>query len=259
MIFERRQAGGVIGWTAAIAAFGPFVFGVMFATGNAQILYWLGFVSCMIGAVITWYYYARPGAEKPSDGGGRWARCGDRAHRRILRCLRAGPTIRPRHWNGPRRWEHHEPISDSQPRSIAEPRCATGVASPPARREATSRCSWAGALVSWVSVTVGSGDSARPRSESISGAPKLRRATMALCGLPGSPNSQASAIWASAIGCPAEPPHCRSKTCLPTAPPRCANGRPGPPQCRRWSSRRRRSPPPAGSDRRGRPTCPQPG
>ena len=66
MIFERRQAGGVIGWTAAIAAFGPFVFGVMFATGNAQILYWLGFVSCMIGAVITWYYYARPGAEKPS-------------------------------------------------------------------------------------------------------------------------------------------------------------------------------------------------
>ena len=28
MIFERRQAGGVIGWTAAIAAFGPFLFGV---------------------------------------------------------------------------------------------------------------------------------------------------------------------------------------------------------------------------------------
>ncbi len=38
MIFEPRQAGGVIGWTAAIAAFGPFVFGVMFATGNAQLL-----------------------------------------------------------------------------------------------------------------------------------------------------------------------------------------------------------------------------
>ena len=28
MIFERRQAGGVIGWTAAIAAFGPFFFGI---------------------------------------------------------------------------------------------------------------------------------------------------------------------------------------------------------------------------------------
>lgn len=66
MIFERRQAGGVIGWTAAIAAFGPFIFGVMFATAHAQMLFWLGFVSCLSGAVITWYYYARPGAEKPS-------------------------------------------------------------------------------------------------------------------------------------------------------------------------------------------------
>lgn len=66
MIFEPRQAGGVIGWTAAIAAFGPFVFGVMFATGNVQLLYWLGTVSCLIGAVITWHFYARPGAEKPS-------------------------------------------------------------------------------------------------------------------------------------------------------------------------------------------------
>ena len=66
MIFEPRQAGGVIGWTAAIAAFGPFVFGVMFATGNAQLLYWLGTLSCGIGAVLTWWFYARPGAEKPS-------------------------------------------------------------------------------------------------------------------------------------------------------------------------------------------------
>ena len=66
MIFEPRQAGGVIGWTAAIAAFGPFVFGVMFATGNTQLLYWLGTVSCLIGAWITWHFYARPGAEKPS-------------------------------------------------------------------------------------------------------------------------------------------------------------------------------------------------
>jgi NNP family nitrate/nitrite transporter-like MFS transporter len=66
MIFEPRQAGGVIGWTAAIAAFGPFVFGVMFATGNTQLLYWLGTFTCIIGAIVTWYYYARPGAEKPS-------------------------------------------------------------------------------------------------------------------------------------------------------------------------------------------------
>lgn len=66
MIFEPRQAGGVIGWTAAIAAFGPFVFGLMFASGNVQALYWLGTATCLVGAVLAWWYYARPGAEKPS-------------------------------------------------------------------------------------------------------------------------------------------------------------------------------------------------
>lgn len=66
MIFEPRQAGGVIGWTAAVAAFGPFVFGVMFASFNAAYLFWFGAFVCVIGAGITWYYYARPGAEKPS-------------------------------------------------------------------------------------------------------------------------------------------------------------------------------------------------
>ena len=35
MIFERRQAGGVIGWTAAIAAFGPFFFGIGLTTLGA--------------------------------------------------------------------------------------------------------------------------------------------------------------------------------------------------------------------------------
>mgnify|MGYP003586402609 CR=1 FL=1 len=66
MIFERRQAGGVIGWTAAIAAFGPFVFGLMFALGHPELIFYLGVVTCLIGAWITWWYYARPGAEKPS-------------------------------------------------------------------------------------------------------------------------------------------------------------------------------------------------
>ena len=66
MIFEPRQAGGVIGWTAAIAAFGPFVFGLMFAIGYPELMYWIGVVTCLIGAAVTWWFYARPGAEKPS-------------------------------------------------------------------------------------------------------------------------------------------------------------------------------------------------
>jgi NNP family nitrate/nitrite transporter-like MFS transporter len=66
MIFPPRQAGGVIGWTAAIAAFGPFVFGLMFATGYTMALYWLGVVVSLIGAVMCWHFYAKPGAEMPS-------------------------------------------------------------------------------------------------------------------------------------------------------------------------------------------------
>jgi NNP family nitrate/nitrite transporter-like MFS transporter len=66
MIFAPRQAGGVIGWTAAIAAFGPFVFGLMFATGFMVQLFWLGVIVSVVGAGLTWYFYARPGAEMPS-------------------------------------------------------------------------------------------------------------------------------------------------------------------------------------------------
>jgi len=66
MIFERRQAGGVIGWTAAIAAFGPFLFGVGINTLGAVPFYWVGVVWAVMCVGITWWRYARPGAPKPS-------------------------------------------------------------------------------------------------------------------------------------------------------------------------------------------------
>ena len=66
MIFERRQAGGVIGWTAAIAAFGPFLFGVGLNFLGAVTFYWIG-VAWAVGCVaLTWMRYARKGAPKPS-------------------------------------------------------------------------------------------------------------------------------------------------------------------------------------------------
>lgn len=66
MIFEPRQAGGVIGWVSAIAAFGPFLFGVglvafspyNFLAGLAAYV-----VLCFL---ITWFRYAKPGAPKKS-------------------------------------------------------------------------------------------------------------------------------------------------------------------------------------------------
>ncbi len=65
MIFERRQAGGVIGWTSAIAAYGPFIFGVMLAYISPMLFFGMGVFFAVIAGGISWWYYARPGAEKP--------------------------------------------------------------------------------------------------------------------------------------------------------------------------------------------------
>ncbi|MCE1178938.1 MAG: MFS transporter [Micrococcales bacterium] len=66
MIFEKRQAGGVIGWTAAIAAFGPFLFGIGLTTLGAKPFYAIGIAWAVMCVAITWWRYARPGAPKPS-------------------------------------------------------------------------------------------------------------------------------------------------------------------------------------------------
>ena len=66
MIFERRQAGGVIGWTAAIAAFGPFIFGVGLTLMSPRTFYAIGIAFAVLCVGITWVRYARPGAPKPS-------------------------------------------------------------------------------------------------------------------------------------------------------------------------------------------------
>lgn len=65
MIFERRQAGGVIGWTAAIAAFGPFLFGVGLTIMSPTMFYILGIAWAVMCTGIIWWRYARPGAPKP--------------------------------------------------------------------------------------------------------------------------------------------------------------------------------------------------
>jgi MFS transporter, NNP family, nitrate/nitrite transporter len=65
MIFERRQAGGVIGWTAAIAAFGPFFFGIGLTTLGPVTFYWIGAAWAVMCIALTWWRYARPGAPKP--------------------------------------------------------------------------------------------------------------------------------------------------------------------------------------------------
>ena len=66
MIFPPRQAGGVIGWTAAIAAFGPFFFGVGLTLMSPVAFYMIGVGFILVCIAITWVRYARPGAPKKS-------------------------------------------------------------------------------------------------------------------------------------------------------------------------------------------------
>ena len=65
MIFERRQAGGVIGWTSAIAAYGPFIFGMLLAVISPELFFLLGVAFAAAAAAVAWWFYARKGAEKP--------------------------------------------------------------------------------------------------------------------------------------------------------------------------------------------------
>lgn len=70
MIFPARQAGGVIGWTAAVAAFGPFLFSVSLgavigATGNAKAFFYAVAAFAALNVLLNWFYYQRKGCEKP--------------------------------------------------------------------------------------------------------------------------------------------------------------------------------------------------
>jgi NNP family nitrate/nitrite transporter-like MFS transporter len=62
MIFEPRQAGGVLGWTGAIAAFGPFIFGVLLSLMAPTDFFQAVALFAVVGTAIAWWFYARKGA-----------------------------------------------------------------------------------------------------------------------------------------------------------------------------------------------------
>jgi NNP family nitrate/nitrite transporter-like MFS transporter len=69
-IFPTRQAAGVIGWTAAIAAYAPFVFGMLIATISAATgtprPFFIGLaVFYVFNIAINWWSFTRRGAKTP--------------------------------------------------------------------------------------------------------------------------------------------------------------------------------------------------
>jgi MFS transporter, NNP family, nitrate/nitrite transporter len=70
MIFPPRQAGGVIGFTAAIAAYGPFALGLLFAWsfgafGSATPIFYGLAAFFAFNVALNWLLYARSGAATP--------------------------------------------------------------------------------------------------------------------------------------------------------------------------------------------------
>lgn len=65
MIMPTRQAGGAIGFTAAVASLGPFLVGVALTAVSAHTFYFFAAAYCAICAVLAWVRFARPGAPFP--------------------------------------------------------------------------------------------------------------------------------------------------------------------------------------------------
>jgi len=66
-----RQAGGVLGWTAAVAAYGPFVFSTLVGLtisklGSPRTFFYGAAVFYAINLWINWWYYTRRNAERRS-------------------------------------------------------------------------------------------------------------------------------------------------------------------------------------------------
>lgn len=66
-----RQGAGVIGWTAGVAAYGPFIFSTLIGSSitntSSPVIFFYGMVVFfIIATAINWWYYTRKGCEKPS-------------------------------------------------------------------------------------------------------------------------------------------------------------------------------------------------
>jgi len=72
MIFSAnpRQGAGVLGWTAAVAAYGPFIFATLIGASisnfhSAKYFFYGAIAFYAVSFAINYWYYLRPGGERP--------------------------------------------------------------------------------------------------------------------------------------------------------------------------------------------------
>lgn len=65
MLFNTIKSAGVIGWTAAIAAYGPFLFGVLIPALGPEPFYYAVAVFCALNVGLNWWFFARRNAPNP--------------------------------------------------------------------------------------------------------------------------------------------------------------------------------------------------
>ncbi len=68
---NARQGAGVIGWTAAIAAYGPFIYSTLIGAsltnlGSVLPFFYGTIAFYLIATAVNWWFYTRKGCEKPS-------------------------------------------------------------------------------------------------------------------------------------------------------------------------------------------------
>jgi MFS transporter, NNP family, nitrate/nitrite transporter len=62
VLFPPMQAGGVVGWTSSIGAYGPFTIGLLLAEFSPGVMLGTTIVVFLAILAINWFYYDRPGA-----------------------------------------------------------------------------------------------------------------------------------------------------------------------------------------------------
>jgi NNP family nitrate/nitrite transporter-like MFS transporter len=62
VLFPPMQAGGVVGWTSAIGAYGPFTFGLVLAEFSPAVMFATSIAVFVAILAVNWTFYDRPGA-----------------------------------------------------------------------------------------------------------------------------------------------------------------------------------------------------